>query len=230
MLQAETFHGVDLSVGTSSVSAVSAANSDEKPVKEPVAADLISLKHTPFNIFIVPDVLMRSARLKRCVSLRSEPNLISWTATNPSENVEWRPMDKDTVLIPGLIVVSTGNNLEDMPLVRDTQIMARPDLALVCKEPENWYEQHWLDDFDEMKYNMELLAPRLGMYVVSRPEVSEDAIKKIEYQDMLNQLAEQEAATEAENATTAGSGINVVSVGFDTSRLEQFVEMLASLK
>ena len=226
LLKPDRFFGIDLAVGKSSVSTVSVAQPSEYPVREPVEINKISLVFPEYNTFIVPQILVYSTRISRYVAIRAEPSQATWTVTNASENIEWRPIDRDTLLTPGLITINTSDNAEDLALVRDTRIIARPDLALICREPENWYEEEWFGGLDVSK---EILDPRKGLYILSRHEVPQEITSKLEFQEVLNNLSDKEAAGSQPDQEAGNNKVDVqiTNVGFDASKLDSFINMLA---
>ena len=219
LLKPNRFFYVNLEVGSSSVAEVSGYQPAEAPVREPEETHKISLVYPPYNIFIVPDILIYSTRISRFVALRAEPSQATWTANNASEDIEWRPIDQDLLLVPGLITINISNNLEDLALIRDSKKIARPDLTFVCREPENWYQEEW---FGGLSSSREILNPRLGMYIISRTEVPEEVTSKLSFHTVLDRLSEEEPE---EN----GNDIQILNADLDVSKLDSFINMLASL-
>ena len=221
LLKPERFYTVDLSVGTSPQAVVQALGPEVAPVREPQETNIISLQHHPYDtdIFIIPDIMTRSTRINRWVALKAEPTQATWTANNASENVEWIDIE-DEPLMPELVLVSTSDKLEDIALVRDNKKIARPELALICREADDWYETR--KDWQLLQFTQDILNPKLGLHVASRPEVPEEVTKKLEFDKVLNSLSTQEGEEEGVK------GIQVANIGLDVSRLEQYVDMLAT--
>lgn len=218
LLRPESYYYVNLSLGTSSAASVQGAVHDIKPVRKPEMTDSISLAHSLYNIFIVPQVLVYSTAIDRFVAIRSEPTAATWTAENRSKNIEWLPVGQQP-LMSGLITINTSDKLEDLALVRDVDVFARPDMAFICREPEKWYEQSWVEQFEEMNYNHEILKPRKGLFVLSRPDVPEEFISKIEFQSALRNLSDQED-------TNKECNIKIVNTGLEEKKLSEFVSIL----
>jgi hypothetical protein len=221
LLKPERFYTVDLSVGKSSVASLQIYDNAVAPLREPEETNFIAFHHHPYdsNIFVIPDILMRSTRINRWVGIKAEPSLATWTANNASENAEWIEIGQE-LLMPELVLVSTGDKLEDVALVRDYKKIARPELALICREADDWYETR--KDWQILQFTQDILKPKLGLHVASRPEVPEEVTKKLEYDKVLNSLKTQEGEEESIK------GIQVANFGLDVSRLEQYVDMLAS--
>ena len=53
-------------------------------------------------------------------------------------------------------------------------------MMLVCREPENWYEVEWTMELNKLKQDQEILSPRMGTHIISRPEVPAEITKTIE--------------------------------------------------
>lgn len=221
LLKPERFYTVDLTVGKSSQAVVQALGNEVAPVREPEETNIISLHHYTYSsdIFVIPDIMIRSTRINRWVAIKAEPTQANWTADNASENVEWIDIDQEP-LMPELVLVSTSDKLEDLALVRDNKKIARPELALVCREADNWYETR--KDWQVLQFTQDFLKPKLGLHVASRPEVPEEVTKKLEFDKVLNSLSTREGEEEGVK------GIQVANIGLDVSRLEQYVDMLAS--
>jgi hypothetical protein len=122
-------------------------------------------------------------------------------------------------LAEGLIIANVSDNLEDLALVRDSERFIKPDLAIICREPDNWYDQ---EDFGDIPFTRDMLNPGLGLYVISRAEVPQDVIDKIAYQEKLRKLSDEESAGN-------DAGIEIMNAGFDINKLDKLVDMLSSV-
>jgi hypothetical protein len=118
-----------------------------------------------------------------------------------------------------LIIVNLSDKLEDLPLVRDAKRFIRPDLALISREADRWYEQ---EGFEEIPITRDMLNPKLGLHVISRPEVPKDFIDRINYQEILRKSSDEGSAGK-------DAGIEIINAGFDASKLDVLVNMLASV-
>jgi hypothetical protein len=220
LLRVNKFYTVELTTGVSSVQTVETVQALKNPIREPKEIHEIALAHPPCSIFIIPDILAYSGRLDRFISIRAEPGMATWGATNASENLEWRPLDKNALLTPGLVIINTSDKLNDLALVRDSEAITRPDLAIVCRQEETWYEADWAE---EIRFTRNLLKARLGTHIVSRPSVPAEVTGRLDFQEVLDKLSE--GKTE-EN----GNSVCMHSVGFDGNSLEPFIGMLSSLR
>jgi len=220
LLKPRGLYHVSLEVGSSSIATVEKALHKKDKVNEPETANKISLVHCLYNIFIVPDFIVYSTLLNRYVSIRSEVNLPSWSAVNASENMEWLTMDNNTLFAPGLILVYTHENLNDLALIRDAGRLARPDLALVCRNLDNWWEDK---PFEEIDFNREIIKPRLGMHIISRQTVPAEITERLAYQEMVESLET------GDNPASAGE-LTITDTGFEFSAMDKFVDMLVSAR
>jgi len=187
LLKPERFYTIDLDVGGSSQAIVSALGPEEAPLREPQETETILLHHHPFDtdIFIIPNIMTYSTRINRWVGLKAEPTQATWTAKDASENVEWIDIE-DEPLMPELVLVSTGDKLEDIALVRDNKRIARPELALICREADDWYETR--KDWHLLQFTQDIINPKLGLHIASRPEVPEEVLESIPYLPLFSTL------------------------------------------
>jgi hypothetical protein len=216
MLQPDELYSVSLNVGKSSLATVQKATPKRQPVKNPEPTSVISFYHIAYDIFVVPNFIIHSKKLNQFVSLRTELGQAMWTATNATKDAEWLPMDYHTTFMPDLITISTSRTLNSLALIRDAERIARPELALVCKESTSWYDNEWID---EVKFTGEMLNPKYGMLITSRPEVPEEITSKLAFQQKLEKLA-------ATDSCTRQTQLDILSLGFDSERLSPFIESL----
>ncbi|MDD5401826.1 MAG: hypothetical protein PHU52_00955 [Dehalococcoidales bacterium] len=216
LLKPEKIFGVSLDVGESSIATAEKALPKDAPVMDPQETWEISLEHSLYSIFIVPDVIFYSTLLKKYVSIRSEVNIADWTAKNASENMEWLDIDSNMLFTPGLILIYTHDNLNDLALVRDAKRIAKPDLALVCINVENWWEG---GPFEEMECDAEIVQPKAGMHVLSRQVVPREILDRIAYQEVVSGLEEGEGI-----ASTPRIGVK--NIEFNSDRLKEYIDLL----
>jgi hypothetical protein len=214
MLQPDGLYSVSLNVGKSSLATVQKATPKRQPVKNPEPTGVISFYHIAYDIFVVPNFIIHSKKLNQFVSLRTELGQAMWTATNATKDAEWLPMDAHTTFMPELITISASSSLSSLALIRDAERIARPEMALVCKESANWYDEGWID---EVKFAGEILNPKYGMLIVSRPEVPEEITSKLAFQQKLEKLA---AVDSCKNQTQLG----ILGLGLDNKRLSPIIE------
>ncbi len=219
LLKPDRVFTVNVEVGTSSVNIAEKALDSLKPVREPQETYRISMVHIPAEIFSVPDYIVYSQKLKSYVAVRTEPGMATWTAKNPTDNYEWNTIDHDMMLTEGLVIVNISDNLKDLALIRDAGRIIKPDLALVCRDPDGWYEQ---EGFEEIPFTRDILNPRLGLQVISRSEVPREFIDRLAYQDELQRVSDEKHAASI-------AKIEITNIGFDAGALNKYVDMLSTV-
>ena len=165
----------------------------------PKESNNISFSHKMESAFIVPDVLIHSARINRYIALRSQIGSAIGTATEASKNREWSPIDFATVLEPELILVYSDDNPDDISLIADAYNICRPDLIIESRAQEGWFVREGLM---KVKAYHNILKPTLGTYIVSKESVPE--------------LSPEEQA----------EGIHILTAGLDGAKLEPIIEAL----
>jgi hypothetical protein len=165
------YYSVRTEIDISSPESDYAIMPNKQPLEEPKETKKISLVHSNNNIFIVPDIIFYSKIIDQFVALRSEATPATWTAKNASDKMEWLPINHNRFLNPGTVLINTSQNLEAISLIRDAHMISRPDMILVCREPEDWYEKERTIEFSQFKQDLEFLGPRRGMHIISRSVV-----------------------------------------------------------
>jgi len=149
--------------------------------------------------FTVPDLLVHSTKVKKYISLRSQIGEAFSIASDASENREWYPIDSIKDLVTGLTLVYLADSHDDISLVADAEKICRPDLIIECRGQNGWYQKEILE---KIKLHRDTIKPRLGMFIVSREPVLEYGNKEL------------------------GEGIQLLSVGFDQTKLEPIIMMM----
>lgn len=171
----------------------------EERVPAPEESKALSFKHDLEVGFIVPDIIVHSARVDRYFAFRSEIGMALATASDASEKREWLSLDSVVDLGPGITLVYVDNNPEELSLVADAQKICRPDLIIEYMGLKELYEKERLD---KVKLHHDSLKPRLGTYIVAKEPVPEQEPEKQELD------------------------IHILSVGFDQSKLEPIISAL----
>lgn len=171
----------------------------EERVPAPEESKALSFKHDLEVGFIVPDIIVHSARVDRYIALSSEIGTAVATASDASEKREWLPLDSVVDLGSGITLVYVDDNPEELSLVADAQKICRPDLIIECMGLKELYEKERLD---KVKLHHNSLKPRLGTYIVSKEPVPEQEPEKQEVD------------------------IHILSVGFDQSKLKPIISAL----
>jgi hypothetical protein len=218
LLEPQALYTVDAHVADSTISHAEALNPNEQPVKRPVQATRLSLRQEDY-IFTVPDMILKSIKLKRCVAIRIEPRSATWTATNASEKAEWLPIDVNAPFLPGMIIVNLAEEPWDLALVADADKIRRPDAVIISEGLDGWYECDWMP---EIMLSNEILKPKAGTFVVSRQTLPAATADKtgLSYQKLLSDLSSAESKPKT-------SDIHVISAALDRKNLERIVSSLS---
>ena len=179
--------------------AIMRTTSPEKEAPDPEESKHLSFKYEDEATFTVPDFIVHSTRINRFIALRAQMGEAYATASNFSKNMEWLSLDSKTALEPGITLIYMADKPKEISLVADAKKICRPDLIIECKEQKDWYEREGLG---KIKAVNDSLKPKFGTYIISKETVSEET---------LNEL---------------GEGINLLTVGFDQSKLEPIISVL----
>ena len=148
----------------------------------------------------LPDLIMRSSvkEQNKYVAIRSRFRMATNPAKGPSSEREWLSVGLDFTIEDDVILVYMSDNPQAISLIAETGHVCRPDLIIECREQKDWFEKEGLD---KVKLHHDSLKPTKGTYVVSREPVAEQAMEVLE-------------------------GINILTVGFDQSKLEPIIVSL----
>ena len=171
----------------------------KEEVPDPEKARSIAFEFAPNVSCNVADWIIRSPKTGRYVSSRSQFGEPFSMTDNASEKREWFPRGSVPPLEAGLLLLCQGDNSYDISLFSDARRVCRPDIVLVCKPLQGWYEKEGLE---KVKAYHQGLKPLLGTFVVCMGEVPE--LKPEEQME----------------------GIHILTVGFDQSRLEPIIKAL----
>ena len=220
LLEPETLHTVDVHIASSTLSHAEAMNPNEQPVKRPVQATRLSIRQEDF-IFTAPDMILNSTRFNKYLAIRIEPISANWTATNATEKAEWIPIEINTPFLPGMVVLNIGDTPWDLALVADAIKLRRPDILIISEGLEGWYEGDWSD---ELLIAAEIMRPRAGTFVVSRQQLTDNAIDKenLQYQNLVSELASEDAEKQETDR------LHIMSAELDKNKLEPIIDAIAS--
>jgi len=198
----------------------------EELLPSPKESTDLSFEHGPHQHppFIMPHFIVHSAKLNKYVSFRSEFQKAEYTALDASENMEWYRIEsmkgeyKLAMPNPSLLIYM-NDKLEDLVLIADRDRVCRPDMIVEYREPEDWDDE----DVPAKTKFYDILNPRLGRHIVSREPVPVNVSQEATPEPAARQLlAGQETKTE-ERAV-----IHSLTIGFDQSKLEPIVEIMAN--
>lgn len=192
---------------------------EEKP-PNPRETKYLSFEHGRPPTFIVPDIIVHSAKVDKYFSIRTDLQEAVWLSVSVSDKREWFYLSSIRKVIgQGItwpdIVIYASDKLKELTLIADYERFCRPDLIVECMEQKDWFRQEGLE---RVKLHHNGLKPKLGTYIVSREPVLPEATFK-------EAILEPESANEKPAAR-----IHILIVGFDKSRLNPIIDVLVRSK
>ncbi len=191
--------------------------------------ELLSLgeRHDTEAAFILPDLIVRSAKLNRYVSITADLSDVVLTAKEVSSKREWNRL-RELVRYTRIdgwpdLVIYVDDQPEDIALVADFGRFCRPDIIVECMEQVDWYQKGGLD---KVKQNYDFLKPRLGSYVVSRVPVPEEAWRELTPEPAAGEPAPEQKTPPPEQPKKQPLDIHILTVGYDQSRLAPIIDAL----
>jgi len=190
-------------------------------VPDPVESKKLVFDNLVRASFVVPGALVHSSRLNSYVSLRPRWYLPRWKARMLSERLEWMDLKKlysefgTGNLWPDMMIHVSDERPDDLKLVADYYRLARPEIIIEFMEEDDWYDARRVEGI--MRHNL-VLNPRLGTYVISRVEVPPEAFKPLE---------EVSPTACPLSLAELPANVHVLNVGYDMTKLEPVVNVLA---
>jgi len=192
--------------------------------------ELLSLgrRHNTQPAFIISDLIVRSAKLNRYVSIAADLADAAWTAQGVSDKREWHHLRELGMQYAPIddwpdLVIYIDDRPEDIALVADFSRFCRPDIIVECMEQVDWYQQGGLD---RVRQNYDFLKPRLGSYVVSRVPVPEEAWRGLMPEPAAGEPAPEQQTPPKEQPLD----IHILTIGYDQSRLAPIIDALLPIK
>jgi len=224
----------------------------DQPLMVPMPQDSkqLSFDDELYKVFIVPDVIVDSAKTKRYVSVRTAlgTTIGVGMASNASDNREWyhrsairekygiRDGYGSLELNLDFTVIYVGTEPKDIALIADAEKICRPDLIIECREQKHWYEKEGLE---KVRLHHNMLNPKLGTYIVSREPVSEQALNELmpeqsSKESSPEQVSEEPVSEQEQKLTPEevpakqGVDIHILTVGLDQSKLDPIMNVLVN--
>jgi hypothetical protein len=119
-------------------------------------------------IFTIPDFIIYSSKVNKYVGIRSKYGKALAKAREVSEKRKWYTLDSITPLDANITLVYIDDDPDDIALVSDFNRICKPDIIIITKELDKWYEKEGLSLVRPYHYS---LKPKMGTYVVSRETV-----------------------------------------------------------
>lgn len=135
--------------------------------------------------FVMPDVLVHSSHINAYVSLKSSWYEVRCKASTLNEDLEWLSLEQPDTrfgrIRPDLMLDTTihiaKENANELKLLADYNLMARPDVLIEFMEDDGWYDAKRIEC---IILNNKAFNPRLGSYVISRVTVPPEAFLAVE--------------------------------------------------
>lgn len=137
------------------------------------------------DVLLIPDFIVRSAKLEKYVAFRTEIGKALWRASFYSERREWFPIESFvedygiTEMKPDLLLY-IDDNLEDVALVSDCEKFCRPDLVVYFLDQLEDVEECRMHRMESMQAAHETLKPIKGTCVISKSHVPESLVKGLD--------------------------------------------------
>ena len=134
------------------------------------------------DVILIPDFIIRSAKLEKYVAFRTEIGKALWQASYHSDKREWFSIESMvekygvTALKPDLLLYM-DENLEDVSLVADCNKFCRPDLMLFFLDQLEADEETAARKMEAVQSAHAILRPTKGTCVISKHHVSNSLVK-----------------------------------------------------
>lgn len=187
------------------------APTEEVPAPVESARSLFS--HSPKAIFAVPDFIVRSARLNRCVGIRTEFKEGSYSALNANMDRDWCPIDPGLLMLleNGLTLIYAAEKPEKVALVGDVGKFCRPDMILWCVDSRTMTEK---EARNKMAHAASHLRPSKGIFIIAMEPWPE--LEETDNPESLEPSAEDPAPP-----------VRIIAAGFDSAKLMPVVQGLS---
>lgn len=207
----------------------------KEPVPEPKESRRLSFEQGLPAVFLVPDFIVHSAKINRYIAIKTELGVANWTARQVSDKREWYPIDSivkkynRVALQPDLqpdLTIYVDDKPENVALIADFDRICRPDLIIECLTQKEWPGKA---DLERIKLRHDTLKPKWGTFIVSNEPVPGHV-----YRELMPQQASREPAPgqvpikpAPQEAEKQVGGMHILTVGFDQSKLEPLIELMA---
>lgn len=172
----------------------------QEQIPTPENTNSISFQYAPNALLMVPDFILHSPQINKCIAFRSQIGEAFGVATGISQKKEYHPLDAAAALHPDGTFICMGNDTSEVSLIADEKRICRPDLIIECWTQKDWNEN---EELARIKFQHDTLRPNMGTYVVSDEPVPENEQKEL------------------------GADIHILDVGFDQFRLEIIIDALS---
>jgi len=226
----------------------------QENVSSPEDAAVVSLEHAKEAAFVTPDIIVHSNRTGGYVSIRRDlfaPQRMVKDVSRKREWLKYRDVGvkswRDHAADWPDMVVYAGSSSAELALVADYARFCRPEIIIECMEQDDWFSP---EEAERMKRNQTFFKPRLGIVVICRGPVPDEALQafmpqpgaleaSVDAATAGNEMPEADAAAgesvpegqpvnaqPVAPAPHSGDEINIrfLSVGYDAGLLNPVVE------
>lgn len=136
----------------------------EEPILPPKEARDLHFRYENDAIFVAPDCIIKSEKLKKYVSFCTYIHTPNVSAVNRSEEREWINADYIQMREFPQIPLYIGETPEEVALIGDKDYFCRPDAIILYNPLAEWYDENALiTNANKLK---ELFQPKLGISIV----------------------------------------------------------------
>ena len=137
------------------------------------------------EILLIPDFIVRSAKLEKYVAFRTEIGKPLWQASFHSKKREWFSIESFleeygiTEMKPDLLLY-VDENLEDVSLVSDCDKFCRPDLLVYFLDQLEDVEERHAQKMESIRVAHDILKPAKGTCVIAKNHLPSSLVKGLD--------------------------------------------------
>lgn len=230
----------------------------QESVSSPEESLVVSLEHAKEAAFVTSDIILRSARTGGYVSIRRDlfaPQRMVKDVNRKREWLKYREVGVKSWCDHAAdwpdMVVYAGSSAAELALVADYARFCRPEMIIECMEQDDWFSP---EEAERIKRNQAFFKPRLGIFVICRGRVPDEAVQAFmpppetapeapadagpagsaaeaavdggEAQPEIQPAATQPAPAAADSGETVN--IHFITAGYDASLLMPVIETIVA--
>ncbi len=160
------------------------------------------------EVLLIPDFIVRSAKLENYVAFRTQIGKPLWQASFYNEKREWLSIESfvEEYGITGLkpdLLLYVGENLEDVSLVSDCDKFCRPDLMVYFLDQLEDVEERHMKKMEDIRVAHDILKPTKGTCVIAKNHLPANLVELLD------------------------ANIHVIHFGFNNLKWEFLMELLS---
>lgn len=202
------------------------------------AAEQLALDSSHFIPLLVPKIILHSSCLNTYVAVRNDFHQVyrrAFELHKHIKDVEWHQIENlQAKFGPFHLWPDIGIYLNESPeqlcVIADYAETLRPDIIVDVMETRDCYQTGRLD---EVRHHYDVLKPRLGSFVVCRESMPQTLLRELGLEpapigaiaaEGTGQLQRDASAPAAGMASELPSDIHLLSVGYETGKLESIID------